>query len=176
MSKNGSDTTVSKVEGGSPDIINNTTSPNTLVVVGEVVSGGVAPMVVREQVGSPGQGLRQPLITELLAKPVLPELAGFSSDDDLRECIGLSECTIPGEEEEFRPLVRPGDDESVSKLCEGVRTDDEMLSGRGMNNDYPNNVECVKDLCDPMVEPSVDNCEYKRGFCLLHKMKGIKQT
>ena len=67
-------------EGEPPIIINCTTSPNTLVVVGEE-GGGAAPYINREPMRSLGQSLRQPLITELFGEPAHPKLAGSGSVD-----------------------------------------------------------------------------------------------
>ena len=45
-----------------------------------------------------------------------------------------------------------------------------------MKLNCPNNVDIVKDLCDENVAPSSVKCTFKRGTCLVHKLKGEKYT
>ena len=85
-------------------------------------------------------------------------------------------CVTLGEVMESETMTGQGGNISVSNLCVGGQNDELFEPDRGMKLNCPNNVNIVKDLCDENVAPSSVKCTFKRGTCLVHKLKGEKYT
>ena len=165
-------------EGLTPLHINLTTSHNTTVDGGEVVDGA-APHTTLELRRSNVPSLRQTLITESFHKPAHLSLAGRDDDDGLNLHMEITPCVTLGEEDESGMKAGSTDVLVTSKVCEGVQPVTSMTNIEGMNTESVCNVAIMKDDVSETMLPSVvedENCVYKRGVCVLHKMKGVKYT
>ena len=147
-----------------------TTSANNLVGEVEYVA---APYDDRELGRSLGGRYHQPLITELFCKQVHPQLAGSRGGDDQGEVVLRSQHTTFDDDG-----LCPGGGDDVVAISGDDQQHTTTPDNIGMNVLSCSNVCEMKDEVDVTVpssgEGGNEDCTFKRGVCLLHKVKGEK--
>ena len=147
-------------------------SPTTTtfeVVVGE--EQGAAPNFGRERGRRPGRPSHQPLITDIFSKQRLPKLAGYDEQGG-----SVSET----QDEAFAVVVQsPGNVVVERDTSRDDELDTTAPPNEGMNVVTSNNAYVVKDDELKSVPSSGGDdddevCNFKRGVCLRHGMKGEK--
>ena len=144
-----------------PSSMNTTTSQNNLVVGGEV---GAAPCTDME----PKSRLVQPLITDMLAKQVHLQLTGYAEQGGT-----ISGTHTPTFDDD---MVCPGEEDTVETDSRQAEHLSPAPDNKGMTVDSNVDACNVKDI-DSMTMPSSgegDDCNFKRGICVKHGMKGEK--